>query len=250
VCVVGVVGLQVDLTHFVVVVAVMDYSSDPCKDPARGDGFSAGQILRMRAFWDMYREADVTVPATSPTVMTGPQNPSSETVDVYIEFQYDRFASETSWEIISSDGDVLVSYPSGTEQGLLSGTLPFPPGTYTLIILDSAGDGTCCTYGRGYALVSVDGAAPVGGYGLFSSTATVTFTVASTAGASSSGGGTDKDPVSMTVPQGSGNTMIADGPKDPKNPFAVSSVRERWTAWNTLAPAALALFAYCSFTAY
>lgn len=218
----------------------MDYSDDNCHDPERGDGFTAGQIQRMRAFWEIYRAGDVMAP---PSTLNGTGvDTSSETVDVYIEFQYDRFPEETSWSITNSAGELVVSYPSGTGAGLLTGTLPFPPDTYTLIVRDSVGDGFCCEYGRGYVLVSVGGADPVGGYGDFISTGTVTFTVKSTAGASSSSGVTMPDPGSMTVPQGS---MVAYAPKDNTPPAAVSSAKEP-RVWKALAPA-LALLVFRTF---
>jgi hypothetical protein len=218
----------------------MDYSDDNCHDPERGDGFTAGQIQRMRVFWEIYRAGDVMAP---PSTLTGTGvDTSSETVDVYIEFQYDRFPEETSWGITNSAGELVVSYPSGTGEGLLTGTLPFPPDTYTLTVRDSVGDGFCCIYGRGYVLVSVGGADPVGGYGNFISTGTVTFTVKATAGATSSSGGTMPNLGSMTVPQGS---MVADAPKDdtPPVPTVGASSAKEPRVWKALAPA-LALLAF------
>lgn len=185
----------------------MDYSSDTCKDPESGDGFTPGQIQRMRGFWDIYREGDVVVPESTPAEMNRPTE-TSETVDVYIEFQYDRFYLETSWQIVNSAGQVVLDYPRGSARSLLSGTLAFPPGTYVIRVQDSAGDGTCCDYGLGYVFVSVNGGAPIGGYGIFRSTGTVTFTVPPVSSAFI--GGAELDGTTFQVPDDSESAMVAD----------------------------------------
>lgn len=61
-----------------------------------------------------------------------------------IDFAFDGYASETSWSITDSDGNVLVNVPRGTYAdgtASVSRSLCLPQGDYTFTVADSFGDG-------------------------------------------------------------------------------------------------------------
>lgn len=79
-------------------------------------------------------------------------------ISLYIDF--DNFSGETSWEITDSSSAVVIS-SFGTYSGGLDETTEqifLPEGDYTFTILDSFGDGICCSWGIGsYELTEVAG---------------------------------------------------------------------------------------------
>ncbi len=89
-----------------------------------------------------------------------------------VDFAFDGYASETSWSIADSDGNVLVSVAAGTyADGATSASrsLCLSPGTYTFTVGDSFGDGL--TYPNlgsitisyaGNVLTTIDGAYDAG----------------------------------------------------------------------------------------
>lgn len=65
-----------------------------------------------------------------------------EGTDFVIDFEFDGYASETSWELADADGNVLVTggdYEDGTATA--SRSLCLDSGTYTFTVTDSYGDG-------------------------------------------------------------------------------------------------------------
>jgi PKD repeat protein len=64
--------------------------------------------------------------------------------------QTDQYPSETSWEIIDDNGDVLVSGGGYTDQSTLYQQLIcLSVGCYEFVIYDAYGDGICCDFGNG-----------------------------------------------------------------------------------------------------
>lgn len=184
----------------------MDYSDDTCKDLDAGNGFSPGQFERMLVFWDFYRKDDAIM------------NPAEERekIDVYIEFRYDRYPLEISWGIYDSQGEAIVLYPAGSGRGTLAGTLAFPVGTYTLVIHDSAGDGSCCLYGLGYYMIAVGDQIIASDHGVFGTSETVTFSVGKpVSGLKMTSGAATDAPVSTTGPK-------TQSPSAPRIPLTVT----------------------------
>ncbi len=76
--------------------------------------------------------------------------------DVHLNFQFDDYASETSWNIVDAQNEILYSgsgYTNGDQNLELDVCLGI--GCYSLVIKDVYGDGICCTYGNGfYALLN------------------------------------------------------------------------------------------------
>merc|ERR1712157_508289 len=106
----------------------------------------------------------VSPPTPAPT--PAPTPPTSCTnVDVVITT--DNYPAETTWTIKDS---------SNTEQEI--STTCLSTGTYTFEILDSYGDGICCSYGSGSYSVEANGEVLVSG-GEFGSVDTKTFQVSS-----------------------------------------------------------------------
>ncbi len=78
-----------------------------------------------------------------------------------LDITFDRYAEETSWEITDSQGNVVYAggeYDHYGEGAVLSLSLCLSDGDYTFTMLDSYGDGMCCTYGNGsYKLGGLNG---------------------------------------------------------------------------------------------
>jgi len=98
--------------------------------------------------------------------------------DVTLDLNFDNYGSETSWYIKDASGTTLHqgngyinSSPDLTEDFCL------PAGCYTFEILDSYGDGICCSYGNGsYSIAEKNGATLISG-GAFGSKETKQFCV-------------------------------------------------------------------------
>lgn len=75
---------------------------------------------------------------------------STETITLIL--QTDEYASETSWEFIDENGNVIQESPSTlTNETLYEETFEVNPDScYSFIIFDSFGDGICCDYGEGF----------------------------------------------------------------------------------------------------
>ncbi|MCH2021131.1 MAG: PKD domain-containing protein [Saprospiraceae bacterium] len=91
-----------------------------------------------------------TYTAYNTIVINAPPCTSNE---VILTIQFDNFASETSWDLVDSIGNVIASgnnYTSSQNGATLSQTLCLQTGCYTFTIYDSFGDGICCGFGQGY----------------------------------------------------------------------------------------------------
>lgn len=86
------------------------------------------------------------------------QNFASSTVK--LELQLDDYGSETSWEIVNSEGIVLYSgdsYEDIKNPAVKKFTFNLPNNScYTFKIYDTYGDGFCCDYGNGYYKLTTD----------------------------------------------------------------------------------------------
>lgn len=69
--------------------------------------------------------------------------------DVEVSIIFDEWADETSWQITSTNGDVVASGGPYPGQSTFSQTVFLEDGCYTFTIFDAFGDGICCTYGEG-----------------------------------------------------------------------------------------------------
>ena len=83
-----------------------------------------------------------------------------ETETVILNLLTDDYASETSWEFIDENGNVLQQSPSNlTDNTLYEETFEVDPDScYSFVIFDTAGDGICCGFGIGsYSLETSSG---------------------------------------------------------------------------------------------
>ncbi len=82
-------------------------------------------------------------------------------VQVNLDLQFDLYPSETSWQILTDEGEIISA--GGPYNNLSGGAslieqICLPYGCYELILQDEYGDGMCCTNGNGqYVLRDGDG---------------------------------------------------------------------------------------------
>ncbi len=99
--------------------------------------------------------------------------------DISINFTFDNYPEETSWEITDDNGTVVASggtYGSQADGSSLTLSECLPAGCYDFTIFDSYGDGICCSYGNGsYSVSSSSGTLASGGS--FGSSETTNFCV-------------------------------------------------------------------------
>lgn len=78
-----------------------------------------------------------------------------------IEIMTDDWATETSWQITNSNGEIVSSVPMVSDAPIdftvYNWEIELVPGDYTFTIFDSFGDGICCGYGEGYYSLSLFG---------------------------------------------------------------------------------------------
>jgi trypsin len=117
--------------------------------------------------------APAPAPAPTPPAPAPPTTNSaagSYRVDVIV--QHDGFPEETGWTLKDYSGKVLLSQGTGsytTPNGRVSKSVSVPDGLYVFEMSDNAGDGICCTYGRGFYRVKINGVNVVSGARSFSS---------------------------------------------------------------------------------
>lgn len=71
--------------------------------------------------------------------------------ELNLNLQTDNYPSETYWEIIDDNGDVIATKGGYANQNTLYQELIcLTPGCYEFYIYDAFGDGICCGYGNGY----------------------------------------------------------------------------------------------------
>ncbi|NHN26949.1 T9SS type A sorting domain-containing protein [Flavobacterium jejuense] len=109
---------------------------------------------------------------------TGTINPPTCT-NVNINFVFDNYPEETSWQILNSSNQVVESggtYGSQADGSSLTITKCLAAGCYTFKINDSYGDGICCSYGNGSYSVTSNGSTLASG-GSFGSSESTNFCV-------------------------------------------------------------------------
>lgn len=118
---------------------------------------------------------------------------------VTLQLTTDNYASETSWNIKNSSGTTVASgngYSNATTYTIEN---CLADGCYTFNILDSYGDGICCSYGSGSYTITYNGTTLASG-GSFASSETKNFCVGN------SGGGDTQAPSTPTNLTASGTT--------------------------------------------
>lgn len=80
-------------------------------------------------------------------------------VNITIDVRADNYPSDTSWELLSADGNRLLHQDEGTfaKQEHKVSEICVPHGNYTFVIHDAYGNGLCCLEGEGYFRVRLDG---------------------------------------------------------------------------------------------
>ncbi|WP_179344091.1 hypothetical protein [Winogradskyella ursingii] len=98
--------------------------------------------------------------------------------DLVLNFTFDDYPGETSWEVTNSSGSVVASAEQGDYSGQTAASIDLCllNGTYTLTVFDSFGDGICCAYGNGSYEVVLDGMVLISG-GEFGGSESQNFTV-------------------------------------------------------------------------
>lgn len=100
--------------------------------------------------------------------------------NVILEFAFDGYASETSWDILNSDGVTVKSATAGRySDGQPAATEEFclAPGDYTLIVYDDFGDGLSFPADGSFTIKLSDGTVLGGDTGDFGESSDVEFTV-------------------------------------------------------------------------
>lgn len=95
--------------------------------------------------------------------------------DVTLTINFDDYPEEISWEIINQNNETVLAggnYGSQPDGSTVQIVECLDPGTYTLVVRDSYGDGLCCNYGSGsYELATGNSTLASGGqFGSFEST--------------------------------------------------------------------------------
>ncbi len=96
------------------------------------------------------------------------------TVCLDLQINSDNYPGENSYQLTNAANEIV--WAGGIDFGPNSLSTCVPPGTYTFTMLDSFGDGMCCTYGNGsYTLSGPDGELATGGEFGASESTTVTL---------------------------------------------------------------------------
>ncbi len=114
-------------------------------------------------------QADLNV--SNDTITAAFSSYYASSVDVTLTVITDNWGTETSWEVLSSTGEIVYSgggYPNANGGGTYTHTMCLDSACYEFIIYDSYGDGMCCAYGQGsYNIVDEFGNTLVTGNGQF-----------------------------------------------------------------------------------
>lgn len=76
--------------------------------------------------------------------------------EIIFELVLDAYGSETSWELVKETGATVITggpYTDGQEGSKVNNTFCLADGCYTMYIDDAFGDGFCCEYGNGAAVI-------------------------------------------------------------------------------------------------
>jgi surface protein len=101
-------------------------------------------------------------------------------VEVQVKVQYDDLPLETGWALWDSTGTLIYSQPTGsftTEGGTVTKTLSVALGTCIFEMIDTEGDGICCSFGSGSFGIAMNGEIVVSNNGQFEGIVQETFEV-------------------------------------------------------------------------
>ncbi len=115
------------------------------------------------------------------------QSNSYDTSVVTLNLVTDNYASETSWELTDSFGNIIALNGSLSNASTYTTEIEIPTSDecYTFTINDTYGDGICCAYGVGSYSITDDSGNTIISGGEFSSVDTSTFRVGETLGINS-----------------------------------------------------------------
>jgi hypothetical protein len=115
------------------------------------------------------------------------QSNSYDTSIVTLNLVTDNYASETSWELTDSFGNIIALNGSLSNASNYTTEIEIPTSDecYTFTINDTYGDGICCAYGVGSYSITDDSGNTIISGGEFSSVDTSTFRVGETLGINS-----------------------------------------------------------------
>ena len=115
------------------------------------------------------------------------QSNSYDTSIVTLNLVTDNYASETSWELTDSFGNIIALNGSLSNASSYTTEIEIPTSDecYTFTINDTYGDGICCAYGVGSYSITDDSGNTIISGGEFSSVDTSTFRVGETLGINS-----------------------------------------------------------------
>ena len=115
------------------------------------------------------------------------QSSSYDTSIVTLNLVTDNYASETSWELTDSFGNIIALNGSLSNASTYTTEIEIPSSDecYTFTINDTYGDGICCAYGVGSYSITDDSGNTIISGGEFSSVDTSTFRVGETLGINS-----------------------------------------------------------------
>lgn len=142
-------------------------------------GFDGSEVV----YLDNFQPSD-PLPPTTPPPTSCTKNP------VTFKLTTDKYASETSWQLNTDQGNTIASGADFSNNTTHVETLCVADGTYSFVIFDSYGDGICCEFGNGSYLLTHNNQTIAQGSS-FTNQKTHRFTLGSDGG--DNGGGTPGD---------------------------------------------------------
>lgn len=121
--------------------------------------------------------ADTSTPTKSPTSFEN-DDYSNDDVVIRIELKLDWYPEDTSWELFSPSGELILNSENYTEQEQSKKyiyQISVSRGCYTFVIYDEFQDGICCAWGKGSYKIRYDGDLAVDDGGDFESEMTEVF---------------------------------------------------------------------------
>lgn len=135
------------------------------------NGFDGSEVVYIDNFQPT--QSSVTPPPEPPV--------GCSDTDVTLTLVTDDYGSETSWSLKNSSSQTLFSGNSLSSNKTYTQSMCLADGKYTFEILDSYGDGICCSMGNGSYKLEANGK-ELGAGGQFNSSDKVTFTLGSSTG--------------------------------------------------------------------
>lgn len=95
---------------------------------------------------------------------------------VIVDFTFDAYPQETSWELYDANDALLTSGDSYDGLATFSREFCLGTGNYTFVVYDVFGDGICCNYGNGSYSVTIGNTVLASG-GSFGASEATSFTI-------------------------------------------------------------------------